>query len=78
MARSIMTNLSHEVKHRLSMLISEGKLITVADISDDKDRIMANKILQKLQQADLLQQGYGEIVFDTTSSSTSNRFLCSS
>ena len=80
----IMTDLNREVKDRLAILISgyphfkEGKLISVADISDGKGRTMADKILQELQKADLLHQEYGAIVFDTTFSNTGNLLLCSS
>ena len=74
----IMADLQQEVKDRLAISISgyphftEGKLITVADIKNGKGRTMADKIIQELQNADLLQQKYGAIVFDTTSSNTGN------
>ena len=74
----IMADLTREVKDRLAISISgyphfiEGKLITVADITNGKGRTMADKILQELQNADLLHHKYGAIVFDTTSSNTGN------
>ena len=56
---NIMTNQNREVKDRLAILISgyphfkEGKLVTVADISDEKGRAMADKILQEPKKEDL-------------------------
>ena len=71
-----MTDISNGTMERLAIYISgtpyclEGKLINITTIPNGTGEIVANELIKELKDTVLDVNGYGAMVFDTTSSNT--------